>query len=100
VGIMKNQFFNGREMDIFRVRFDSKTKVGSIQFNEKNLRSEAELMAALKDSVKDLDDGMYSVHPNDGLFARFEIINHAIPKLEKLSEHTGAIMPCWNNFEK
>lgn len=96
---MKNQFFNGKEMDIFRVRSDSKTKVGTIQFNEKNLKSETELMVALKDSVKNLDDGMYSVHPNDGLFARFKLIDHAILKLERLSENTGVIMPCWNYFE-
>jgi hypothetical protein len=97
---MKNQFFNGREMGIFRVKLDNSTKVGSIQFDEKNLKSEAELMAALKDSVKNLDDGMYSVHPNDGLFARFKLIDHSIQRLERSSEHTGAIMPCWNNFEK
>lgn len=87
-------------MNIFRIKLDSKTKVGSIQFNEKNLKSEAELMAALKDSVKDLDDGMYSVHPNDGLFARFKLADHAILRLERSSEHTGVIMPCWNHFEK
>jgi hypothetical protein len=86
-------------MDIFRVRLDSKTKVGSIQFNEKSLKSEAELISALKDSVKNLDDGMYSVHPNDRLFARFKLVDHAILKLERLSENTGILMPCWNHFE-
>jgi hypothetical protein len=97
---MKKQFLNDREMEIFRVRLDARTKVGSIKFNEKNLKSEAELITALNDSIKELEDGMYSVHPSDGLFARFRLTNHTILKLEKLSENTGITMPCWNYFEK
>lgn len=92
-------FLNGKEMDIFRVRSDNSTKVGSIRLNEKNLKSESELMIALKDTVKDLDDGMYSIHPAGGLFARFKLIDHAILKLERWSENTGTVMPCWNYFE-
>ncbi|MBW2991640.1 hypothetical protein KY345_00300 [Candidatus Woesearchaeota archaeon] len=86
-------------MDIFRVRLDNKTKVGSIMLDEKDMRSESKMMAALKDSVKNLDDGMYSVHPDNALFARFNLINQSIPKLERWSENTGILMPCWNNFE-
>ena len=44
---MKKQSLNDREMEIFRVRLDARTKVGSIKFNEKNLKSEAELITAL-----------------------------------------------------
>jgi len=97
---MKNLILNNKDMDIFRIGLDSKTKVGSIKFNEKNLKSEAELIIALNDNVKNLEDGMYSVHPNDMLFARFKLIDHIILKLEKLSENTGITMPCWNHFEK
>jgi hypothetical protein len=86
-------------MDIFRVRPDKSIKVGSIRLNKKSLSSESELMAALKDSVKDLDDGMYSVHPADKMFARFKLTSNSI-KLERRSENTGVMMPCWNNFEK
>ncbi|MBW2991688.1 hypothetical protein KY345_00540 [Candidatus Woesearchaeota archaeon] len=92
-------FVNSREMDIFRVRPDNKTKVSSIRLGEKDLRSESSLRAALKHNVKDLDDGMYSVHPANALFARFELINHSISRLERWSENTGILMPCWNYFE-
>jgi hypothetical protein len=99
VGTIKNIFLGSKDMGIFKVRLDSKTKVGAVQFSEKSLKSEAEIIIALKDNVKDLDDGMYSVHPNNELFARFNLVDHKILKLEKWSENTGAAMPCWNYFD-
>lgn len=86
------------DMGIFRVRGGSSSKVGSIILNEKSIRSESGLMAALKDIVKDMDDGAYSVHPANTLFARFKLINNSI-RLERRSQNTGTMMPCWNNFK-
>ena len=87
-----------KDMDIFRVRPDTSIKVGSVRFNEKDLSSELNFMAALKNSVKGLGDGAYSVHPADGLFARFSLASHSV-MLERRSENTGAMMPCWKNFD-
>lgn len=86
-------------MDIFRVRPDKSTKVGSVIFDEKSLKSESNLVAALKGSVKNMDDGAYSVHPANRMFARFDLANHMI-KLERRSENTGVMMPCWKDFEE
>lgn len=94
----KNISIIGKELDIFFNKFDSSTKVRTIKFAEKDLKSEADFITALQKVMKKSDNGAYTVHHSEGLFARFDIKKKQITRLHRWSENTGIIMPCWNYF--
>lgn len=90
----------GKKLDIFFSQFDDSTKVGSIRLTEKDLKSEADLIEALQKVIKGLDNGTYTVHHDEGLFARFDIKKKQLISLHKWSENTEMLMPCWNYFDE
>lgn len=96
---IEKQSLSGKKLDLCLVGFDRETRVNSMKLSEKNLTSESELIVALQSRMKKLDDGMYSLHPNNELFARFRMVDNVISNLEKRSQNTGVVMPCWTYFE-
>ena len=88
----------GKKVDIFFSKFDNPIKVSSIIFTENDLKSEANFIIALQKANNVLIDGAYTVHHNEGLFARFDVKKRGI-ELHKWSENTGILMPCWNYFK-
>ena len=86
-------------MDIFFNKFDNPIRVGSIILNEKDLKSESDFIEALQKVTKNLDNGTYTVHHDNGLFARFDMMDTQLVRIHKWSEITSAIMPCWNYFK-
>lgn len=90
----------GKKLDILCNKFDSYTKVGAVNFTEKDIKSETDLINALQKVADNFANGTYTVHHDESLFARFDIENKQITRLHKKSENTGIIMPCWNYFEK
>lgn len=89
----------GKELNISSIRLDRYIKVGAIKLTEKDVKSEDVFIKALQKVMGNLDDGDYSVHHDDGLFARFNVKNKRI-ELHKWSENTGIVMPCWNHFKQ
>ena len=96
----KNISIIGKELDIFFNKFDSFIKVGAIKFAEKDLKSETDFINALQKVMKKSDNGTYTVHHDEGLFARFNIKKKQLVRLHKWSENTGIIMPCWDYFNE
>ena len=90
----------GNELNIFSNRSDILVKVGSIKLSKKDLKSEADFIEVLQKVIKELDNGTYTIHHNEGLFARFDIEKKQITKLHKWSENTEMLMPCWNYFKE
>ena len=90
----------GKKLDIFFSKFDNPIKIGSVRLTEKDLKSENNFIEVLQKVTKGLDNGTYTLHHNDGLFARFDIKKKQVTKLHKWSENTGMIMPCWNHFKE
>ena len=90
----------GKNLDIFYSKFDNLVKVGSVRLTEKDLKSEADFIEVLQKVIKELDNGTYTIHHNEGLFARFDIEKNQVTKLHKWSENTGILMPCWNYFKE
>ena len=90
----------GKKLDIFFSKFDNPIKVGTIMLNEKDLKSEADFIEALQKIITELDNGTYTIHHNEGLFARFDIEKKQVTKLHKWSENTDILMPCWNYFKE
>ena len=95
----KNISVIGKKLDIFFSKFDNLIKIGSIRLTENDLKSEANFIIALQKSNNVLNDGAYTVHHNESLFARFDVKKKGI-KLHKWSENTGILMPCWNHFKE
>ena len=89
----------GKKLDIFLNKFDNSIKVGAIMLNEKDLKSEASFIIALQKVNNVLNDGTYTVHHNESLFARFDVKKRGL-ELHKWSENTGILMPCWNYFKE
>ncbi|MCK5283284.1 MAG: hypothetical protein KAK00_07790 [Nanoarchaeota archaeon] len=89
----------GKELHISLNKLDGYTKVGAIKLTEKDIKSETDFINALQKSMKDLDNGNYTVHSDNNLFARFNLNEQSI-KLHKWSENTGIIMPCWSHFKE
>ncbi len=96
----KNISVIGKKLDIFFSKFDFQDKVGSIKLSEKDLESKADFIKALQKVTNNLDNGTYTIHHTNELFARFNIVNNQVVGLHKYSENTGIIMPCWNYFEE
>ena len=98
---MKNENISvvAKKLNIFLNKFDNSVKVGNIIFNENDLKSKANFIVALQKANNALDDGTYTIHSSESLFARFDIKNKGI-KLHKWSENTGILMPCWNHFKE
>ena len=90
----------GKKLDIFFSKFDNPIKVGTIMLNEKDLKSEADFIEALQKIITELDNGTYTIHHNEGLFARFDIEKKQVTKLHKWSENIDILMPCWNYFKE
>lgn len=90
----------GKKLNVSFTKFNKFIKVGAIKLAEKDLKSKADFIEALQKVIKNLDNGTYTVHHDEGLFARFDIKNNQTIKLHKLSENTGILMPCWNYFEE
>ncbi|MCH8003847.1 MAG: hypothetical protein IH934_04415 [Nanoarchaeota archaeon] len=97
--VNKNISVIGKKLDIFLNKFDNSIKVGAIMLNEKDLKSEASFIIALQKVNNVLNDGTYTVHHNESLFARFDVKKRGI-ELHKWSENTGILMPCWNYFKE
>ncbi len=95
----KNISVIGKELNISSNKSDNYIKVGSIKLSKKDLESEVSLIKALQQANDNLDDGTYTLHHNNGLFARFNVKNKEIG-LHKWSENTGVLMPCWNYFKE
>jgi hypothetical protein len=90
----------GKELEIFLLKFDNRIKVGALTLKEQDLKSEADCVLALQKAIKNADVGQYSVHLERDLFASFNIEVDKIRNLHQRSLSTGAVMPCWNFFEK
>ena len=90
----------GNELNIFSNRSDILVKVGSIKLSKKDLKSEADFIEGLQKVIKELDNGTYTIHHNEGLFARFDIEKKQVTKLHKWSENNDILMPCWNYFKE
>ena len=90
----------GKELNIFSNKSDMLVKVGAVKLDKKDLKSEVDFIKALQQENGSLDNGVYSVHHDSGLFARFSVQNKQITGLHRLSENTGILMPCWNYFEE
>jgi len=88
----------GKNLGIFFSKFDRPIKVGSVKLTEKDLKSEVDFIIALQKTNNVLNDGTYSIHHDDSLFARFDVKKREI-ELHKRSENTGILMPCWNYFK-
>lgn len=89
----------GKELNIFSNKSDNYLKVGAIKLSEKDLKSEVSFTKALHEVIVNMDNGTYTLHYNNGLFAKFNVKNKKI-ELHKRSENTGILMPCWNYFEE
>ena len=96
----KNISVVDKKLNIFLNKFDNSIKVGNIRFNENDLKSEANFIEVLQKVIKELDNGTYTIHHDEGLFARFDIEKKQVTKLHKWSENTEIIMPCWNYFKE
>ena len=90
----------GKKLNIFFSKFDNPIKVGTIMLNEKDLKSEADFIEALQKIITELDNGTYTIHHNEGLFARFDIEKEQVTKLHKWYENIDILMPCWNYFKE
>ena len=95
----KNISVIGKNLDIFFSKFDNNLKLGSVRLTEKDLKSEANFIIALQKANNVLNDGAYTIHHNESLFARFDVNKKSI-KLHRYSENTGILMPCWNHFKE
>ena len=95
----KNISVVGKKLNIFSNKFDNLVKIGSIRLTENDLKSEANFIIALQKANNTLKDGVYTLHHNESLFARFDVEKKGI-KLHKWSENTGILMPCWNHFKE
>jgi len=95
----KNISVIGKKLDIFFSKFDNPVKVSSVRFNEKDLKSEADFIDAVQKVVKEMDSGTYTIHHNDGLFARFDLKKKQV-NLHRWSENTEMRMPCWDYFKE
>lgn len=95
----KNISVIGKELGIFLIKSDTSAKVGSIKLAEKDLNSEADFIEALHKAMDNLDNGNYTVHHDNALFARFDIKNKKI-EFHRWSENTGIIMPCCTYFKE
>jgi len=89
----------GKKLNIFSNKFDNIIKIGSVRLTENDIKSEANLTLALQKANNDLNDGAYTIHASESLFARFDVKNKEI-KLHRYSENTGILMPCWNHFKE
>lgn len=96
----KNIPIIGKELDVSFTKFDKYIKVGAIKLVEKDLKSKSDFIEALQKVIKNLDNGTYTVHHDEGLFARFDVKNKQLIRLHKWSENTGILMPCWNYFKE
>ena len=96
----KNISIIGKEMEIIHDQLDSSTKVGTIKFDKKDLKSETDLISALQKVMEKSDSGTYTVHHSEGLFARFDVKKEQVTKIHRLSENTGMVMPCWDHFSR
>ena len=63
----------GKKLNIYLSKFDNLIKVGSIRFTENDLKSEANFIIALQKANNALNDGTYTIHHNESLFARFDV---------------------------
>ena len=88
----------GKKLNIYSNKFDNLVKVGSIRFTENDLKSEANFIIALQKENNISSYGVYTLHHNENLFARFDVEKKGI-NLHKWSENTGILMPCWNHFK-
>ena len=95
----KNISVVGKKLNIFLSKLDNLIKVGSIRLTENDIKSESNFIIALQKANNDLNDGVYTIHHNESLFARFDVKKKGI-NLHKWSENTGVIMPCWNHFKE
>jgi len=95
----KNISVIGKKLDIFYTQFDNSIKIGSIRLTEKDLKSETDFIEAVQKVSNGLDNGTYTIHHNEGLFARFDIKKKQLVRLHKWSENTEILMPCWNYFK-
>ena len=99
MGQMRKESIIGKELYISLNKLDSPIRVGTIKFNKVDIRSETDFIQALQKVMKDSDDGKYTVHDDNSVFARFDLNEQSL-KIHKWSENTGIIMPCWNYFEE
>ena len=96
----KNISVIGKKLDIFFSKYDNPIKVGAIILNEKDLKSKTNFIEALQKIITELDNRTYTIHHNEGLFARFDIEKKQVTKLHKWSKNTDILMPCWNYFKE
>ncbi len=89
----------GNELNIFSNKSDMFVKVGAIKLSKKDLKSEVSFTQALHEGIVNMNNGAYTLHHNNSLFARFNVKDKKI-ELHKWSENTGILMPCWNYFEE
>lgn len=97
--VNKNISVFGKKLNIFLNEFDNLIKIGSIRLTENDLKSEANFIIALQKANNALNNGAYTIHSSESLFARFDIKNKEI-KLHRYSENTGILLPCWNHFKE
>ncbi len=88
-----------KELYISINKLDGLVRVGTIKFAKEDIKSETDFISVLQKVMKDLDNGTYTVHDNNSLFARFDLNKQSI-RLHKWSENTGIVMPCWNYFQE
>ena len=89
----------GKKLSVFSNKFDRPIKVSAIKLDKEDLSSEVGFVKALYKVMTDMDNGTYTIHHNNALFARFNIKNKKI-ELHRRSENTGILMPCWNYFKE